>query len=71
MDVDAHVLSTPALLDVNGDGKPELILTVSYFFDADEYHATPQKFSQLPEGVEIDKYVAGQLLENEGSDQGR
>ena len=31
--IDAHVLSTPTLADVDGDGHVELILAVSYFFD--------------------------------------
>ena len=32
--VDAHVLCTPAVGDVDGDGEPELVLAVSYYFDS-------------------------------------
>lgn len=35
--VDAHVLATPTLADIDHDGRSELVLAVSYFFDADEY----------------------------------
>ena len=31
--VDAHVLSTPVLADVNSDGDAELVMAVSYYFD--------------------------------------
>ena len=35
--VDAHVLTTPVITDLNGDGGSELIVGVSYFFDEDVY----------------------------------
>ena len=35
--VDAHVLTTPVITDLNGDGGSELIVAVSYFFDQDVY----------------------------------
>lgn len=31
--VDAHVLCSPTLADLDGDGTPELLVAVSYFFD--------------------------------------
>lgn len=31
--VDAHVLATPAIADIDGDGHEELVLSVSYFYD--------------------------------------
>lgn len=34
--VDPHVLATPILHDFNEDGKPELIIPVTYYFDP--YH---------------------------------
>jgi hypothetical protein len=39
--VDAHVLATPSLADINSDGAPELILSVSYFFDEEEFNNNP------------------------------
>ena len=35
--VDAHVLGSPSLADVNGDGHLELIMAVSYYFDKVQY----------------------------------
>ena len=35
--VDPHVLSSPSLADVNGDGDMELIMAVSYYFDKEDY----------------------------------
>ena len=31
--VDAHIISTPVIEDIDGDGSPEIIFAVSYFFD--------------------------------------
>lgn len=39
--VDAHVLATPVVRDVDGDGFPDLIASVSYFFDEDDYMSSP------------------------------
>ena len=33
MYIDSHVLSTPALADIDADGHEELVVPVSYFFD--------------------------------------
>ncbi len=33
IDIDAHVLCSPTLADLDGDGTPELLVAVSYFFD--------------------------------------
>jgi hypothetical protein len=50
--VDAHVLGSPVLADVNNDGHVEVLVAVSYYFDKEEY-----------EGKEVDfdpsMYVAG------------
>ena len=36
--IDAHILATPVLADVNGDGvTSELIVPVSYYFDPYHY----------------------------------
>jgi hypothetical protein len=31
--VDAHIISTPVIEDIDGDGDAEIIFAVSYFFD--------------------------------------
>jgi hypothetical protein len=38
--VDPHVLASPALADVNGDGNMELIIPISYYFDSARYTGT-------------------------------
>ena len=35
--LDAHVLATPALADLDGDGLQDLLVPVTYFFDHDVY----------------------------------
>lgn len=35
--IDAHILATPAIGDLDGDGIDELVVPVSYFFDRDYY----------------------------------
>lgn len=37
MYIDAHILATPAIADVDGDGSEELVVAVSYFFDRQYY----------------------------------
>jgi hypothetical protein len=61
--IDPHVLSTPSLIDIDNDGHLELVIAVSYYFDAADY--------PNPEIDVIDRsmYVAGGLacwdIENE------
>lgn len=62
MYIDAHILSTPAIADIDGDGHDELVIAVSYFYDS-EYYAESAHAQEL-QGVDKDKYVAG---ENESS----
>jgi hypothetical protein len=31
--VDAHILAAPAVADLDGDGWPELVVPVTYYFD--------------------------------------
>ncbi len=38
--VDAHILATPAIGDLNNDGHDELVVGVSWFFDR-EYYEDP------------------------------
>jgi len=35
--LDPHILGSPALVDVNGDGHLDVIMSVSYYFDKAEY----------------------------------
>jgi len=60
--IDAHVLSNGALCDLNGDGVPELVLSVSYFFDSAEFDRKPYLYSLLDATVDIRKYVAGGIV---------
>ena len=34
--LDAHVMSTPVLADVDGDGATDLVFSVSYFIEEEE-----------------------------------
>ena len=38
--LDAHIMATPAIGDLNGDGHEELVVGVSWFFDR-EYYEDP------------------------------
>jgi hypothetical protein len=40
--LDAHVLATPVLCDVNNDMVPDLIVSVSYYFDETDFHNMPE-----------------------------
>ena len=51
----AHVLSTPVISDIDNDGKYEIILAVSYYFDA-------QEETNISQDIEIDKYIAGGIV---------
>lgn len=42
--VDAHVLGSPVLFDVNKDGRSEMFVAVSYYFDRDEYRGRKLDF---------------------------
>ena len=55
--LDAHILSTPVVADLDGDGNPELIVAVSYFFDDDFYSKNGRHM--LPKDIQIEKYLAG------------
>lgn len=38
--LDAHIMSTPAIADIDGDGQDETVIAASYFFDP-EYYSDP------------------------------
>eukprot|EP01038_Epipyxis_sp_PR26KG_P005673 gene5673-7830_t len=54
--IDAHVLSTPALVDINGDGHMEMVFAVSYYFDKAEY------VDRSGIDFDIEMYVAGGVV---------
>ncbi|CAH9081889.1 unnamed protein product [Cuscuta epithymum] len=60
VNVDAHVLSTPVIADIDKDGVSEMVVAVSYFFDH-EYYDNPEHLKELG-GIEIGKYVAGGIV---------
>jgi outer membrane protein assembly factor BamB len=37
--IDAHVMATPSIADIDNDGRDELVVPVSYFFDPGDYSA--------------------------------
>ncbi|KAG6427625.1 hypothetical protein SASPL_111871 [Salvia splendens] len=58
--IDAHVLCTPVIADIDHDGVFEMIIAVSYFFDH-EYYDNPEHLKELG-GIDIGKYVAGGIV---------
>lgn len=61
--VDAHILSTPAIADIDGDGREELVVAVSYFYDPAVYAANTGRTQILlgPNG-DPSKYVASGVI---------
>lgn len=71
--VDAHVLATPVIADLDADGNSDLIVPVSYYFDAymtlryqpentrNEY-SDPVRRKSLPLDIDISKYVAAGIV---------
>ncbi|CAN6322030.1 unnamed protein product [Urochloa humidicola] len=47
--IDAHILSTPVIADIDKDGVQEMVIAVSYFFDR-EYYDNPEHAKEL-EGI--------------------
>lgn len=58
--IDAHVLCTPVIADIDNDGVSEMVVAVSYFFDH-EYYDNPEHVKELG-GIDIGKYVAGGIV---------
>ncbi|KAG0582223.1 hypothetical protein KC19_3G044000 [Ceratodon purpureus] len=61
IDIDAHILCTPVIADIDRDGVDELIVAASYFFDR-EYYDNPEHTKELPDGLDIGKYVGGSIV---------
>lgn len=56
--VDAHILSTPRIVDIDGGGDLDVIVHVSYYFDQQEYYSPLLQKEPLPSDVDPDNYVA-------------
>jgi hypothetical protein len=60
INIDAHILCTPVIADIDNDGVQEMVVAVSYFFDH-EYYDNPKHLKELG-GIDIGKYVAGGIV---------
>ncbi|ONI03632.1 hypothetical protein PRUPE_6G270500 [Prunus persica] len=60
VNVDAHILCTPVIADIDNDGVSEMVVAVSYFFDH-EYYDNPERMKELGD-IDIGKYVAGSIV---------
>ena len=45
--IDSHILCTPAIADIDGDGREEIVIAATYFFD-NEYYDKPVSHKQRP-----------------------
>lgn len=55
--IDAHIMCTPAIADIDGDGSDDLVVPVSYFFDR-AYYDSGEHRRRLPADLALEKYVA-------------
>lgn len=46
--IDSHILCTPVIGDIDGDGREELVVAATYFFDR-EYYDRPVSLLTIPE----------------------
>ncbi|KAL5217736.1 hypothetical protein ABZP36_018420 [Zizania latifolia] len=58
--IDAHILSTPVIADIDRDGVQEMVIAVSYFFDR-EYYDNQEHLKELG-GIDIGKYIASSIV---------
>ncbi|XP_068341041.1 protein DEFECTIVE IN EXINE FORMATION 1-like [Pyrus communis] len=61
VDVDAHILCTPVIADIDNDGVSEMVVAVSYFFDSEYYESNEDHRKELGD-IDITKYVAGSIV---------
>eukprot|EP00899_Mesostigma_viride_P004982 jgi/Mesvir1/14485/Mv05189-RA.1 len=59
--VDAHVLCTPVIADIDKDGADELLVAASWFYDR-EYYDDPERLKELGKELELSKYIAGGIV---------
>ncbi|XP_030537134.1 protein DEFECTIVE IN EXINE FORMATION 1 [Rhodamnia argentea] len=60
VNIDAHILCTPVIADIDNDGVLEMVVAVSYFFDH-EYYDNQEHLKELG-NIDIGKYVAGGIV---------
>ncbi|KAI6698390.1 hypothetical protein NL676_018509 [Syzygium grande] len=60
VNIDAHILCTPVIADIDNDGVSEMVVAVSYFFDH-EYYDNQEHLKELG-NISIGKYVAGGIV---------
>ncbi|GBF89817.1 hypothetical protein Rsub_02521 [Raphidocelis subcapitata] len=58
--VDPHVLCTPAIGDIDGDGREDIVIAVSYFYDPD-YYDDPAHARELGD-TDKSKYLGGGVV---------
>jgi hypothetical protein len=54
-------LSTPVIVDVDGDGSKELVCSVSYYYDK-QFYADNDVETPSMEDIDMSKYVAGGVV---------
>jgi len=59
--VDPHILCTPTIADLDGDGHDEMIISVSYFYDREHYDHSDHKM-ELGDDIDIANYVASGIV---------
>ena len=59
--IDPHILSTPAIADIDNDGHDELVVGVSYFYDREYYEAIEHR-AELGMDVDMAKYIASGIV---------
>ncbi len=58
MQVPPHILASPVMVDVDGDGYEDVVIAVSYFFDRRRHsREDPENFDGSPEN-----YVASAIM---------
>lgn len=59
--VDSHILATPVIADLDGDGQDELIVSVSYYYDR-QFYSSPENRARLDPDIDIRNYIAGGIV---------